>query len=187
MAKNLGEVVGAVVRGKVAELVGVMSFSKCPDSPSMWDRYGDGHKGAMLMLNEDHAFFRCHADNPDSPQTLRPVKYLVSRTPRNMMEMSVDELFFVKTDDWRSEQEVRMVRLLKDATDTGVKDANGNAVHTVQLPPVVIAGLVVGSRIGSGERKELCDLLQASDYAHAQLYEMRLDRHGTRLEICRVP
>jgi hypothetical protein len=158
-----GEFAGPIFQDTIAEIVGVVSFSRCIDNSSMWNRYADDHRGMVIILDDQHAFFRPQPCNPGSPQNLREVKYVTARESRYITDLDIDELFFVKTAEWSSEQEIRMVRVLRDCTDTTERDANGYQVYAVELPPEAVTGAVFGAHAARAVRDELTARPQTSE------------------------
>ena len=186
VAEALGPFVGPLLHDGVNDNVGVMSFTARVDSASMWDRYSDGNRGVAIVLDDAHVFFHPRPEQPDNPMNLKRVTYVPARTPKHMVDLDVDELFFLKTKDWEYEQEVRMVRLLRDAWSMGAKDQAGHEVFVVDLPTEVVRGIVYGLRTSAEDRQSMDSILKRRSYAHVERFEMQMVDAGARLEVSPV-
>ncbi len=106
--------------------LGVRCFSELPDATSMWDQYGDAHRGVCLR-------FRTHLmmgwggipPIPVAYEDACPSFYQDTRFKR------VRAMVATKTNDWSHEQEWRMVRPHGPMT----------------FPPAALDGVVMGCRI----------------------------------------
>ena len=181
IARTLGHVFGPLIHEKINEHVGVLSFTSRVDSASMWDRYSEGNRGVAIALEDTHEFFHPHPERPNSPMNLKPVHYVTARTSKYMVELDIDELFFLKTDDWAYEQELRMVRLIRDARAVGAKDQSGYEVFVVEVPVEAVRGMVYGLITRSDDRRSLAEVLKHESYAHVQQSEMQRIDSGARL------
>lgn len=109
------------------------TFGCCWARPRMWEQYADEHRGACLVFNRDRfraAFYALDPkgvpfDNdvtyseagiadwhPEGPDDIEDRKAVL-----DFMFKHTTELFFTKTEDWRTEHEYRV--LLFPTKDTG--------------------------------------------------------------------
>jgi hypothetical protein len=108
-------------------------FGSCFVRPRMWDHYGERHAGICLVFNRDRFERRVHELFRDRTYFCEEVRYtpagwagsrarsfahldLVDDDPRNVAVTAHiarfhEDFFFLKTDDWSSEHEYRVVVL----------------------------------------------------------------------------
>ncbi|AZV26941.1 hypothetical protein CT157_13300 [Pseudomonas syringae] len=103
-------------KSRVAELYGMLCFSKTFVSPVQWGHYGDRHKGLCLAFDV-------------SAEDLHTVEYRKGRMqfdPEGFIKRSKDERFNImlrqlriKHSEWSYEKEVRQIFLLSKAEKNG--------------------------------------------------------------------
>ena len=117
------------------------TFGCCWARPRMWDRYGDGHRGACLLFDTGRLYNALRSQMPTKPSPHEPTLHMgaVDYTPggiaesvpvrhiggdavfgdtRSAVARHIDQhyrdFYFLKSDDWASEYEYRV--LLTSAT-----------------------------------------------------------------------
>lgn len=126
----------------ISESVGILCLSKNPNSLLMWSHYADQYKGVVVEFDEDHEFF----------SNLHSVKYEDNRPKINFYELLeegnilLSEMCF-KPKAWEYEEEVRIIRGLKDCNKVG-KDQDGKYdIYTMNIPLEAIKSITMGERI----------------------------------------
>src|ERR1051326_2771347 len=161
-AANLSPLDYAIARSKVAEQIrkhfaefqrrnnsdyAILSLSKVPNSLLMWAHYCDSHRGFVLGFDVSHAFFTTRQFKRFS--TLEEVHYSNERPvmpapkewdgSQEQIERALSEhdlaklLFFTKSEDWKYEQELRMVANPQIA-DRHDRTPEGQDVYLYQFP-----------------------------------------------------
>lgn len=130
-------------RRHINEAIGILSLSKVSDVELMWAHYCEDHKGFVIGLDSNSAFFkRKPSDTPDVGE-LADVHY--SSTP---IQILVDdyripvELLYSKKSIWAYEQEVRIVRELQNGDEDIV--VKGKHIHFFVFPKEDIREVIFG-------------------------------------------
>lgn len=142
------------------------TFGCCWARPRMWEQYADEHHGACLVFHRDRfrAAFHALTDKgvpfdkdvkyspagiskwrPEGPEDVEDTKVVV-----DFMFKHTTELFFTKTEDWRTEHEYRALLFPFEDNDDDCFLPFGDALEAV----------VVGAHYpdwGLAGAKELCD------------------------------
>src|ERR1019366_2369022 len=83
-----------------------------PDTPEallMWAHYTCGHQGFVIAFHEDHPWITGNVGCGIPYRDFGEVDYLPKR-PRSKMGASEREYYLVKSEHWKYEREVRLVR-----------------------------------------------------------------------------
>ncbi len=133
----------AIHRKHINEAIGILSLSKLADVELMWAHYCEDHKGFVIGFDSNSTFFnRKPSDTPDVGD-LVDVRY--SSTP---IQILVDdykipvELLYSKKSIWAYEQEVRIVRELRNRDEEKV--VNGKRIHLFCFPKQDIREVIFG-------------------------------------------
>ncbi|MGZ8846794.1 MAG: DUF2971 domain-containing protein [Pyrinomonadaceae bacterium] len=116
--------------------VGILSLAEQPDNLLMWSHYSGQHTGFVIEFDEEHPFFKSARDatNGNSP-TLRKVQYSVGRPERphiNLKDFMDLSWCWVKSEDWKYEQEWRMIRPLELADECLQRDDKSNRFFRIR-------------------------------------------------------
>lgn len=157
----------------------ILCFTERWDSASMWDRYSDGHSGALLE-------FAC-VDRLDSAWLVaKPVNYTDEPLRLNTTEGFAEMMFYdpvfaaskimeeytnTKTTDWAYEKEWRIASW-KRPHETG--DYSDYEFHTEELQ-----GIIFGALMTEDDRTDLI-LLVKGQYPHVKLWQATIEG-GRRL------
>lgn len=112
--------------------VGILCLSKAPNSILMWSHYADQYQGAVVAFDADHEFFTGQI----------PVEYVEERPKRHIdsyksTPVPLSELC-AKSVEWQYEQEVRIIRALRDCKKTGAVDTRRFPVFVLDVPQEAI-------------------------------------------------
>lgn len=165
----------ATMKGRIwAKYMGICSLTRTATNPLMWAHYGDKHRGAVIEIDAEAAGFM-RVENNTVPAHLGSVIYLNQPNMSQYADMGgaapgviVGELFEFRLDYyqqlqrlflskplcWAYEEEVRVVKCLRDLDDdesenasgqfSFVRRADGSAMHAYHLPERSIAGIAFG-------------------------------------------
>lgn len=139
---------------KLNEQVGIFCLSKSPTSLLMWSHYADQYQGAVITFDADHEFFTGQISVEYVEE--RPKKHIDSykSEPVPLAELCA------KSVEWAYEQEVRVVRALRDCEKTEHFDARGFPVFTVDVPQEAIVTVALGERTPGAQQREVYQLLK---------------------------
>lgn len=104
---------------------GVISFTETRSNLLMWAHYAQRHTGIVIEFDIQNEFFR----------SVKRVRYDNFR-PNNVDVREIDDLFFIKSDEWIYEKEYRIVKQKKDhdyfmsKSDMVLHPAKNSAVHS---------------------------------------------------------
>ena len=134
--------------------VGILCLSRSPNSILMWSHYADQYQGAIVSFDADHEFFT--GQTPVEYVEERPKKHLntYKSTPVPLAELCA------KSIEWKYEQEVRIIRALRDCNKTEHLDTRGFPVFTSDVPQEAIVTVALGERTPVAQQKEIYKLLR---------------------------
>jgi hypothetical protein len=171
-------------RDIVAQLNSVIGFSclsTSNDSLLMWSHYADQYAGAVIEFDAAHEFFAHPIDI--EYRAIRPKRHLdvyLTGEPIPLSELCV------KSDQWRCEGEVRIVRSLADCESNGKSDSRGFPIYTQSLPIEAIKSVTLGERMSIEAQREIYDRVKDTKVALA-LAAVDLAGYGFRREIIKYP
>ncbi len=136
-------------------LIGILCLSRVNDSLLMWSHYADQYAGAVVEFDDGHEFFSGQVDVEYRP--LRPMRdvsaYVSPPEPIPIAELCA------KSEQWKYEQEVRVIRSLGDCEDRG-PGPRGFTVYTQQLPQACIKSVMLGERTPVPEQRAIYDAVK---------------------------
>ena len=132
-------------------LIGILSLSRIKDSLLMWSHYADQYAGAVIEFDGAHEFFAGQLDVEYRP--LRPRKHLSAYSAQHQ-PVPVAELC-AKSDHWRYEQEVRVIRVLADCERAALDDRRGFPVYLRKMPIECIKSVILGERTSVTDQRDI--------------------------------
>ena len=145
----------------------VLCLSTVPNNLLMWAHYALFHKGFVIEFDGTHNFFREKIrKNKQYFRFSRPVSYTgqdnnkrpicrVSESEiKKNFEKCITNLFFIKSHDWKHEQEWRMIF---PSTDKYIREEvlqDNNKRFLLKLPPDCISGVILGCRAWEKENEQ---------------------------------
>ena len=121
----------------------------------MWSHYADQYAGAVVEFDGSHEFFDGQIDIEYRP--LRPMRdvgaYVSLPEPIPVAELCA------KSEQWKYEQEVRVIRSLADCEKKGI-GPRGFPVYTQHLPPECIKSVTLGERTPITEQRAIYDAVK---------------------------
>jgi len=151
-------------------LIGILCLSRVSESLLMWSHYADQYAGAVVEFDGSHEFFDGQIDVEYRP--LRPMRdvgaYVSPLEPIPVAELCA------KSEQWKYEQEVRVIRSLADCEKKGI-GSRGFLVYTQHLPPQCIKSVTLGERTPLTEQRAIYDAVKDT---RISLALAAIDRRG---------
>jgi hypothetical protein len=170
---------GSSMRNMIDDNVGVLSLTQRYDNLSMWAHYAQEHSGFVIEFEPDSPFFNYPESIFDVFKTKQAVKYINKRPvivpfqhagqSNKSIEKLAKSIFLTKSIDWKLEEEIRLVRLLKhlDACLTG----KSQKIHFKQFESSLIKNIFLGAQSSNEFEKKMKRLLRQKRYSHVGLYK----------------
>ena len=147
--------VGDIIREKLSNKWGVVSFTTDPLNKIMWGTYAGSSSGFVVGYSTELIKPLGAGINKvvylPKPLQLLPVEggcLLLGDLNRDrIFEASgrnLTKILFVKGREWSYEQEVRMAVPLEDTESTGKKDSMGHLIRVIRIPVSSIAEIYYG-------------------------------------------
>ena len=159
-------------------IFGVLSLSAKWNHHLMWSHYADSQFGIALELNENDEFFSQQSEFKFSK--INHVRYTKTRPKFEFQIDNVDSyktnnevgnIFLRKSIDWVYEQEYRVIHLLHNKYNSGVKDKNGFEIYLYPLPNSVFKSVIFGFRTSQNKIDEIISLASQS-IPHIKFYKV---------------
>jgi hypothetical protein len=150
-----GDVMSRDIVQQLNSLIGIFCLSRVNDSLLMWSHYADEYAGAVVEFDGSHEFFNGQVDVEYRP--LRPMRD-VSAYASPSEPIPVAELC-AKSEQWRYEHEVRIIRSLVDCEKRDI-GPRGFPVYTQRLPPECIKSVTLGERTPIAEQRAIYDVVK---------------------------
>ena len=164
------------------EHIGVLSLTEKADNLLMWAHYAQQHTGFVIEFDANDLFFHQRRSKADEFGYLRKVKYSMNRPNVVLTKVTSAEMFLTKSKDWRYEQEWRMLRPLKDATEVRVIEEE--SIHLYQIPGSCITKVIVGARMPEEKRRSIRSIISNNtELAHVKIFEAVLDEQQFKLNL----
>lgn len=162
----------------------ILCFTERWDLASMWDRYSDGHSGALLEFacvdRLDSAWLVAkpvnYTDEPLRLNTTEGYAEMMFYDPDYVVSKIMEEYTHTKTTDWAYEKEWRIASW-KRPHETG--DYSDYGFHSEELH-----GITFGALMSDDDRTDLT-LRVKGQYPHVKLWQATIEggRRLTRKEI----
>jgi len=152
---------------------GILSLTKNPYSYTMWNHYGNGHKGFLVEFKNN---FNEHDSFKSKDNDIYPVKKVdyveefiidiskISDDTGMFLDEDFNEHFFyLKTNRWEYEKEYRFVRNLKDFDKeykTNVDYREDKKIYCGSLPLEVIETVTFGAHMSQSNKQKIVNLLK---------------------------
>ena len=166
--------------------VGVLCLTRERDSLIMWAHYANNYKGFVIEFNDKHEFFHEKDSQMSDLGHVRPVEYSQDRPNHvSFTDLRAAEIFFLKSVEWRYEEEWRMLKRLPiEDADKVTRDADGQPIYLFSFPPECITGLIFGSRMPDDVRNKFLEFLSTDRrYSDVKSYQAILDEKKFMLNI----
>jgi Protein of unknown function (DUF2971) len=171
------------------ESIGVLSLTQKCDDILMWAHYAQNNKGFVIEFDDSHEFFNQPMDSGGLSGCLHKVVYSEDRPNRDsMLDMSPSDIFLLKSEKWKDEEEWRMLQSLENGQmlekdGVAILDDEGQPIYLFSLPPSCITGVIFGSRMSQENKSKIMHVLSTDDYSHVKKYQAVLDDRKFKLNI----
>jgi hypothetical protein len=157
--------------------LGVLCLSRSANQALMWAHYADSHKGMLIEFDDTHSAFSRRRSDQDEFGFLRPVAYSATRPELNMQVLEADQLFEVfaltKADQWRYEEEVRLIWPL-DSADRTISTPAG-VISLLSCPQSAIRSVTLGCKATDATLEAVRDVVRSrTEMAHISIRKARL-------------
>ncbi|PTV64420.1 hypothetical protein DBL03_05575 [Pseudomonas putida] len=176
--------------GIYVQQVGVLSLSRTKSNLLMWAHYADEHKGAIIGIDTEIAGLECPTQNiiPASQgaviyTSLRPSTngHILEPNLKDISPALREKLFLHKSIHWAYEEEVRVVRALKDHNPTSYDDdAEPLEFEDLRIPKEAIKQICFGARFNGFGPLTMLDYVRSFPAASVSRYD--LDKNTWSLE-----
>lgn len=164
-------------REKSKSLV-VLSVAEGADNLLMWAHYAQQHEGFVFGFDIEHPSLANRKDG--MPRYCSNVTYTRERPAKaSLRDLSVEQFFATKSDDWGYEQEWRLFDGVVHADSTS---ADGT-VLLFNISPDAVRQVIVGCRAAKSTEDAVRQVLEQPDYAHVRLERAVLDEMEYRLKL----
>ena len=137
---------------------GIIFKPEVGNSLLMWSHYADQYAGAVIEFDGDSGIFDGQIDI--EYRSHRPKKdisaYLSENAPVPLAELCV------KSDQWRYEDEVRIIRQFAVCEDTG-KSSRGFPIYIQKVPQDCIKGITLGERTSIEDQRKVYEAIRTSN------------------------
>jgi hypothetical protein len=168
------------------EHLGVLSLSEKRDDLLMWAHYSEHHKGLVIGFDSNHEYFNQKLSPSDEFRHLRKVRYSITR-PVIRLSTADDatDILLTKSADWRYEEEWRMLRPLRNASET-IPSADGT-LHLYSFPADCVTEIILGYRMPADAKTQIIEYVRTErNYSNVKLYVAELDKKEFRLNFVKA-
>ncbi len=141
--------------------IGVFSLSRKWNNSLMWSTYAKVQQGFCVGFDSDHEFFHRQATDCADIGTLKPVSYSTKRLDKvigNTLDIDIT-WFFTKSSDWSYEEEMRLIRLLRNSKV--VKQEKPYEIFLFEVPHDAIREIVCGISASENLKVKLHDFAKS--------------------------
>ncbi|MDJ1652962.1 DUF2971 domain-containing protein [Raoultella sp. Ech2A] len=155
-----------------------LSLTENLNSKTMWASYGDNHQGICMVLNTRSMYFISNRDRISTSGYFAPITYR-SLTAEDYAFRFPSERFFIKTDEWKTQNEWRRVEYVIDNKDRNWKDD----IHTFPFPSNILKGIIFGVRCNQSDIEKIISLVKSkSSLKHVYFYKTKRTINHLTLE-----
>ena len=156
--KEMGNEVSRVFIDKANTLIGVLSLTEKNDNLLMWSHYACSHKGFCIGFDTNSSFFNRKRSDVDEFYHLRKVSYSKTRPTKLVSQLDGVELFLIKSEAWKYEQEWRMCAVLEDSQET--ISATPFPIHLFKFPNSAVKEIILGACIENDVKENILSVVR---------------------------
>ncbi|HCA0798934.1 TPA: DUF2971 domain-containing protein [Klebsiella pneumoniae] len=155
-----------------------LSLTENLNSKTMWASYGDNHRGICMVINTRSMYFISNRDRISTAGYFAPIIYR-PLTAEDYAFRFPSERFFIKTDEWETQNEWRRVEYVIDNKDMDLK----NDIHTFPFPSGILKGIIFGIRCDKFDMDKIITLVKTkSSLKHVAFYKTKRTINQLTLE-----
>lgn len=170
----------------MSQAIGILCLTGKPDNLLMWAHYADSHAGMVIEFDLEHPFFKQVFKDPLSPVGLdedlskdygylKQMVYSDHRPEITISSVKSFDSFLVKSNDWKYEQEWRMLMPTANASKV-IKDDDGVDIFLYEVPKSAITKVILGCRVADALLESVKEMKESNlDLKHIQIEKMELD------------
>ncbi|CTQ18709.1 hypothetical protein BN1007_71132 [Klebsiella variicola] len=146
-----------------------LSLTENLNSKTMWASYGDNHRGICMVINTRSMYFISNRDRISTAGYFAPIIYR-PLTAEDYAFRFPSERFFIKTDEWKTQNEWRRVEYVIDNKDMNWK----NDIHTFPFPSSILKGIIFGIRCDKFDMEKIITLVKSKpSLKHVSFYKTK--------------
>lgn len=189
MTKNVIPHFKKSIHNSFEKTIGILSLTESPKNLLMWAHYADSHQGFVIEFDSNHKFFDQRKSKKDDIRHIQKVEYSIERPLINLEKIEKIEKIektacikdlFIKSLDWKYENEWRIINSLSDA-DKVIKDKTNN-VYLFKIPFAAFKSILIGAK---AEEKTV-ELIKTISNSNAELKHIKIQQlalHDSRFEL----
>jgi Protein of unknown function (DUF2971) len=155
---NCCDITSRNILKELNQSIGILCLSRVSDSLLMWSHYADQYAGAVIEFDGGSGFFDGQIEI--EYRSHRPKKdisaYLSEDAPVPLAELCV------KSEQWRYEDEVRIIRKLAVCEDTG-ESSRGFPIYIQKITQDCIKWITLGERTSIEDQRKVYETIRTSD------------------------
>ena len=150
----------------LSQIFGVVCLTEIPDDLLMWGHYTDSYRGFV-------AEFVCDWEHVKNVPRARGTPFgigfkidYIKNAPTLRRDFSnVAERFCTKNEQWRYEQEWRVIRLL--ATSDFTEEQTG--YRFLRYSPLSLSRIICGHRMTNANKEQVAAMIHNNDFRHTRV------------------
>jgi len=127
-------------RQSFGQSVGIFSLTEDPVNPLMWSHYASEHYGIVVEFDDNDPWFNQRVSPADDLRHLVKVSYVQNPHPRTWKQLDGFDVLYTKNSEWAYEREWRIIRPLKDGTETKP------GIVCFDVPATAVSSIIFGCR-----------------------------------------
>ena len=164
-------------------LTGVLSLSEKRDNVLMWAHYTAEHTGFVIGFDTTPPGLLEELAKQGRKSDPIKVAYSATRPNReHLMDVTEEDLWFTKSEEWEYEAEWRYVRMIHGSQDNTI-NVRGTQVPLFEFPKAAVIEVILGCRADDVLEGDLKQVLSFGGYPNAKLLRATLDSTRFALNI----
>lgn len=154
-----------------------LSLTEIPDSLLMWAHYAKNHEGFLLGFDAYHSYFQ---EKKEGIYCLSKVIYSNDRPNIKFHEITLENHFFTKGNEWSYEKEWR---LFEKDENAAVTIKNGKIpIHLFEIPASALVEIRLGCKMSNELKREIVNNVKSNaSLAHIEIKQASI--HQSRYAI----
>ena len=165
---------------KFNELMGILCLTESPKNLLMWAHYADSHQGFVIEFDSTNPYFDRRYSSEDDFRILKKVIYSDTRPNIDVAEITNIDPFLTKSDEWRYEEEWRIMDSLENASEIYGNDEN--AIHLYNFPRSLIKTVIFGCKLSQTKKSEIKQILKKYK-EYSSVVCLQASMHKSKFEI----
>jgi hypothetical protein len=168
---------------QAARSVGVLSLSATNDNLLMWAHYTEQHTGFVIGFDTAQDGWAESGLLNGPPGEPSEIVYSDTRpAPVNITDTTPEHIWYMKSSEWKYEQEWRVTRWIPKAPKTATRE-DGSKVPLFPFPPEALSRIIFGCRASDVLQGEILEIITKPPYAGVTWAQAELDPDEFKLNI----